>query len=46
MHIGIGTSTNLGGTVKAATHFDAVMSRPTLPVDGEILIQDGVVLLK
>jgi len=46
MHIGIGTSTNLGGTVKASTHFDAVMSRPTLTVDGEILIQDGVVLLK
>lgn len=46
MHIGIGTSTNLGGTVKASTHFDAVMSRPTLVVDDEILIQDGVVLLK
>jgi 2,5-dihydroxypyridine 5,6-dioxygenase len=46
MHIGIGTSTNLGGTVKATTHFDAVMSRPTLVVDGKTLIQDGVVLLK
>ncbi len=46
MHIGIGTSTNLGGTVKATTHFDAVMSRPTLIVDGEMLIEDGNVLLK
>jgi len=46
MHIGIGTSTNLGGTIKATIHFDAVMSRPTLTVDGEMLIQDGVVLLK
>lgn len=45
MHIGIGTSTNLGGTVKASTHFDAVMSRPTLVVDGQMLIRDGVVLL-
>lgn len=46
MHIGIGTSTNLGGTVKATTHFDAVMSHPTLIVDGETLIKDGNVLLK
>jgi len=44
MHIGIGTSTNLGGTIKASTHFDAVMSHPTLTVDGEVLIKDGLVL--
>ncbi|MGA2991453.1 MAG: hypothetical protein ABSD88_13325 [Candidatus Korobacteraceae bacterium] len=46
MHIGIGTSTNLGGTIKASTHFDAVMSHPTLIVDGVMLIQDGTVLIK
>ena len=46
MHIGIGTSTNLGGTIKASTHFDAVMRHPTLMVDGETLIRDGMVLLK
>ena len=46
MHLGIGTSSNLGGTIKAATHFDAVMSRPTLTVDGETLIRDGVVLVR
>jgi 2,5-dihydroxypyridine 5,6-dioxygenase len=46
MHIGIGTSTNLGGVIKASTHFDAVMSRPTLTVDGEVLVKDGVVLVK
>ena len=45
MHIGIGTSANLGGVIKASTHFDAVMSHPTLAVDGEILIRDGLVLL-
>lgn len=46
VHIGIGTSVNLGGAVKASTHFDAVMSHPTLSVDGEVLIRDGLVLLK
>lgn len=45
MHIGIGTSSNLGGKVKATTHFDAVMHRPTLTVDGQELIRDGVVLI-
>ena len=45
VHIGIGTSTNLGGTIKATTHFDAVMRHPTLMVDGETLIRDGMVLL-
>ena len=44
MHIGIGTSTNLGGSIKASTHFDAVMNRPTLWVDGMKLIEDGCVL--
>jgi 2,5-dihydroxypyridine 5,6-dioxygenase len=44
MHIGIGTSTNLGGAIKASTHFDAVMRHPTLAVDGEILIRDGLLL--
>jgi len=46
MHIGIGTSSNLGGKVKATTHFDAVMHRPTLFVDGKELIRDGIVLLE
>ena len=45
MHIGIGTSSNLGGKIKATTHFDAVMHRPTLTVDGQELIRDGVVLI-
>lgn len=45
MHIGIGTSSNLGGKIKATTHFDAVMHRPTLTVDGQELIRDGVVLV-
>jgi len=45
MHIGIGTSSNLGGKVKATTHFDALMHRPTLTVDGQELIRDGVILI-
>jgi len=45
-HIGIGTNITLGGTVKAACHYDAIMWRPTLTVDGEFIIRDGEVLVK
>lgn len=41
VHIGIGTSANLGGTVKAAAHFDGMMNRPTLRLDGATLLADG-----
>jgi 2,5-dihydroxypyridine 5,6-dioxygenase len=41
IHIGTGTSITLGGTVKARSHYDLIMSKPTLSLDGEVLIQDG-----
>lgn len=41
VHIGIGTSANLGGTTKAAAHFDGMMNRPTLKLDGQALLVDG-----
>ena len=41
VHIGTGTSITLGGTVKAHSHYDLIMSRPTLELDGVALIQDG-----
>lgn len=43
VHIGIGTSITLGGTVKAACHYDLIMTQPTLVADGKLLIQDGVI---
>lgn len=46
VHIGIGTSITLGGTVKAATHYDAILWRPTLEVDGERLLEDGQIIVR
>ncbi len=40
-HIGIGTSVMLGGVVKTLTHFDALMWKPTLTLDGEVVLRDG-----
>lgn len=44
VHIGIGTSITLGGTVKAASHYDVILWRPTLEVDGERLLENGRIL--
>jgi 2,5-dihydroxypyridine 5,6-dioxygenase len=41
IHIGTGTNITLGGNVKARSHYDLIMSAPTLILDGEVLIQDG-----
>lgn len=41
IHIGTGTNITLGGWIKTASHYDLIMSKPTLKLDGEILIQDG-----
>jgi len=44
-HIGIGTSSNLGGRVKASTHFDAVMYRPTIQADETVILKNGRLLV-
>jgi leucyl aminopeptidase (aminopeptidase T) len=43
-HIGIGTSTLLGGTVKTALHYDVLIWRPTVEIDGNTIMQGGVLL--
>ena len=44
-HIGIGTSTNLGGTVKASCHYDVIMKNGTINADGKLLMENGIVKL-
>lgn len=45
-HIGIGTSSLLGGTVKAKMHFDIIMWNPTLTLDDEVVLRDGEWLIR
>ncbi len=40
IHIGIGTSHTLGGEVVAPTHYDLLMWRPTIEVDGRVVQRD------
>ena len=41
IHIGIGTSSNLGGSTKAATHFDVIIRNATVAFDEKIIIKNG-----
>lgn len=40
-HIGIGTSANLGGKLRAACHYDAIMTKMTITCDGKEIMRDG-----
>ncbi len=44
IHIGVGTSSNLGGSVQAKTHFDAIIREPTVWLDGEMVIGAGTLV--
>lgn len=44
VHIGIGTSITLGGVVKAACHYDLIMTVATVVADGVELLRDGEIL--
>lgn len=41
IHIGIGTSLNLGGIVQAKTHFDAIIRAPSVWFDERPVLVDG-----
>ncbi|MHA1490530.1 MAG: aminopeptidase [Promethearchaeota archaeon] len=40
-HIGIGTNLTLGGSLKAAVHYDLVLWKPTIELDGIVIIKNG-----
>ena len=44
-HFGIGTSENLGGTVRAAMHYDCHLWNPKVELDGNVIIDSGDVLV-
>lgn len=44
IHMGIGTSHTLGGEVVAPTHYDLLMWKPTLEVDGRVVQRDREII--
>ncbi len=45
VHFALGDNATLGGTVSCKTHLDGVISRPTVIVDGVVLVDAGRVVL-
>ncbi|WP_027625896.1 aminopeptidase [Clostridium lundense] len=45
VHIGIGTNITLGGNVKAACHYDLIMTKPTVIADGKVILKQGEVCI-
>ena len=45
VHIGTGTSITLGGSVKASSHYDLLLWKPTLILDGQPLLKKGKLVL-
>jgi len=39
-HIGLGSNSTWGGTIKAKTHFDLVMYAPKIELDGAVLLEN------
>lgn len=45
VHIGIGSNLTLGGNIKAACHYDLIMTGATLVADGVKIIDNGEVII-
>ena len=40
-HIAFGTNVDMGGRVQTSVHIDSVFSKPTISLDGKVIIKDG-----
>jgi leucyl aminopeptidase (aminopeptidase T) len=40
-HIAFGTSAAMGGTIQTTVHLDSILDKPTIEVDGKVIIKEG-----
>lgn len=45
IHIAFGDNKSMGGTVRVASHLDGVVMKPTVSVDGELIMEEGRLLI-
>lgn len=46
IHIALGNNKSMGGTIGVPIHLDGVVTKPTVFLDGRLLMKDGVLLVK
>lgn len=44
IHLAFGTSVGIGGVNRSSVHIDGLVLRPTLELDGEMLLEDGTLV--
>ena len=45
VHIAMGDNASMGGNVSVASHLDAILLRPTLRVDGKVIMEEGKLII-
>jgi leucyl aminopeptidase (aminopeptidase T) len=45
IHVAFGSNATFGGTVQAGVHLDGLVTKPTVYLDGELIMRDGELLL-
>lgn len=45
IHIAFGDNKSMGGVVRVASHLDGVVMKPTVRVDGELIMEDGKLVI-
>lgn len=46
VHVALGDNHTFGGAVEVASHLDGIVLKPTLEIDGQVLLRDGKMLEK
>ena len=41
VHVAIGDNATMGGNVEVASHLDGIIEKPTVELDGEVIMKDG-----
>jgi leucyl aminopeptidase (aminopeptidase T) len=44
IHLAFGTSAGIGGVNRSSVHIDGMVLRPTVELDGRVLLEDGIVV--
>lgn len=45
VHLALGNNLSMGGTVNVGFHVDGILTRPTLRIDGKLILDDGKMLI-
>lgn len=45
VHLALGNNVSMGGTVNVGFHVDGVLLKPTLTIDGQVILKDGDLLV-